>query len=276
MKIACILMGVLSIYWFFNFYTLEKLSYNLLHSYTAIIPLIAYIFFRNIPVLRTGYSGSLHDLGKTTLETYLLQHHIWLTSNAKTLLTITPGHPWINFALATILFFVVSKELYRLTMSLRGMILPDDAKIAKINIFATFIVLSALYIIAHLLFALRASSVMIMSTVITLVLFTLLLIHRFFRSLAENKSYEVVSGVIIKLLSGLLVVFLMLSVAVTNNTSIPVTKEISYINAPYNCLDSLSQGRWELQHCDGATRGLAYCETMKWQWQNRDNICPFT
>lgn len=62
---------------------------------------------------------SMHDLGKTTLETYLLQHHIWLTSNAKTLLTIVPGHPWINFALATLLFFFVSKELYRLTMSLR-------------------------------------------------------------------------------------------------------------------------------------------------------------
>lgn len=57
--------------------------------------------------------------GKTTLETYLLQHHIWLTSNAKTLLTIVPGHPWINFALASILFVLVSKELYRITMSLR-------------------------------------------------------------------------------------------------------------------------------------------------------------
>jgi hypothetical protein len=31
------------------------------------------------------------------------------------LLTITPGNPWINFALSTILFFVVSKELYRLS-----------------------------------------------------------------------------------------------------------------------------------------------------------------
>jgi hypothetical protein len=58
-------------------------------------------------------------VGKTTLETYLLQHHIWLTSNAKTLLTIVPEHPWINFAVASMLFYVVSKELYRLTMSLR-------------------------------------------------------------------------------------------------------------------------------------------------------------
>jgi hypothetical protein len=58
-------------------------------------------------------------IGKTTLETYLLQHHIWLTSNAKTLLTIVNDSPWINFALASLLFVVVAKELYRLTMSLR-------------------------------------------------------------------------------------------------------------------------------------------------------------
>jgi hypothetical protein len=118
--LTAILMGAVTIYWFYYFYPLAKLEYNLTHSYMAIIPLTSYIFFRNItPYVRSGVSMSLHELGKTTLETYLLQHHIWLTSNAKTLWTITPDHPWINFALATIIFFLVSKELYRLTMSLR-------------------------------------------------------------------------------------------------------------------------------------------------------------
>ena len=118
--IAGVLIGALTLWWIITCYTLDKMNYNLSHSYFAIIPLTSYIFFRNItPSIRSGVSMSLHDLGKTTLETYLLQHHIWLTSNAKTLLTIIPGHPWINFALATILFFTVSKELYRITMSLR-------------------------------------------------------------------------------------------------------------------------------------------------------------
>lgn len=118
--VASVIMGLLSIWWINEFYFQEKLDYNLTHSYFAIIPLTAYIFFRNLtPGIRSKVSMSLHDLGKTTLETYLLQHHIWLTSNAKTLLTIVPDHPWINFAFATVLFFVVSKELYRLTMSLR-------------------------------------------------------------------------------------------------------------------------------------------------------------
>ena len=118
--LTAILMGGVTVFWFQEYYMREKLLYNLTHSYTAIIPLISYIFFRNItPFIRSGVSMSLHELGKTTLETYLLQHHVWLTSNAKTLLNITPGYPWINFALATLLFFFLSKELYRLTMSLR-------------------------------------------------------------------------------------------------------------------------------------------------------------
>ena len=118
--LASALMAAVTVYWLVFCYPLDKLAYNLNHSYFAIIPLTSYIFFRNItPAVRSGVSQSLHDLGKTTLETYLLQHHIWLTSNAKTLLTIVPDHPWINFALASMLFVVVSKELYRITMSLR-------------------------------------------------------------------------------------------------------------------------------------------------------------
>ena len=118
--IASVLMAIATMYWYKHYYVLEKLEYNLEHSYWAIVPLTSYIFFRNItPTVRSGVSMSMHALGKTTLETYLLQHHIWLTSNAKTLLTIVPDSPYINFVFASILFYTVSKELYGLTMSLR-------------------------------------------------------------------------------------------------------------------------------------------------------------
>ena len=118
--VASVLLLALFMWWYTSIYSLDKLEYNLHHSYFAFIPLTVYIFFRNItPTVRSGVSMSLHALGKTTLETYLLQHHVWLTSNAKTLLTLTPGMPWVNFALATMMFFFLSQELYRLTMSLR-------------------------------------------------------------------------------------------------------------------------------------------------------------
>jgi hypothetical protein len=57
------------------------------------------------------YSGLLHELGKITLETYLMQHHVWLTSNAKTLLVITPGYPKINLLAASLLYLFVSKQV---------------------------------------------------------------------------------------------------------------------------------------------------------------------
>jgi hypothetical protein len=118
--ITAVLFALVTVWWYNNIYVLEKLEYNLVHSYYAIIPLTSYIFFRNItPSVRSSVSMSFHDLGKTTLETYLLQHHTWLTSNAKTLLTVVPNHPWINFAITTVIFFTMSKELYRVTMTLR-------------------------------------------------------------------------------------------------------------------------------------------------------------
>ncbi len=107
---------------------LEKLAYNQKNAYFGVaVPLLTYIYVRNLtPFLRTRYLEPLHSLGKITLETYLMQHHIWLTSNAKTLLVVVPGHPKLNMVVVTVSHVLVSRELFRLTMSLRGMCLPDD------------------------------------------------------------------------------------------------------------------------------------------------------
>jgi len=59
----------------------------------------------------------------------LLQHHLWLSSNAKTLLRLLPFEEWraCNMLCTTIVYFLASRELYRLTMALRGMLLPDTS-----------------------------------------------------------------------------------------------------------------------------------------------------
>ena len=105
----------------------DKLLYNASNAYLGIIPLTTYIYFRNLtPALRSHTMRLLHAIGKTTLETYLLQHHLWLTSNAKSLLVLVPRYPKINFLVVTTAYFWVSRKAYRLTMELRGMLLPDD------------------------------------------------------------------------------------------------------------------------------------------------------
>eukprot|EP00606_Chrysophyceae_sp_TOSAG23-5_P001262 GSChrysophyteH2.ASY1.ANO1.1490.1 assembled CDS len=154
--LCSVVMLGLTVWWLTCVYSKGKFEYNLVHSYFAIIPLTSYIFFRNVSLpLRSHISTSLHDLGKTTLETYLLQHHIWLTSNAKTLLTWVPDHPYLNFALATMVFFIVAKELYRLTMSLRGLIIPDDHSLALRNMAGLIFALALCYVTAYILTGLQ-------------------------------------------------------------------------------------------------------------------------
>mmetsp|Transcript_42103 Transcript_42103/g.131826 ORF Transcript_42103/g.131826 Transcript_42103/m.131826 type:complete len:920 (-) Transcript_42103:866-3625(-) len=120
-------LGILG-FWFSEYYTLPKVPYNATNAYMAPVALLCYVFLRNaLPVMRSYHSELLHDIGKTTLETYLLQHHLWLTSNAKTLLVLVPGMPKLNFLLVSCVYYGCAKECYRLTMSLRGMFLPDGS-----------------------------------------------------------------------------------------------------------------------------------------------------
>ncbi|CAN0282309.1 unnamed protein product, partial [Discosporangium mesarthrocarpum] len=125
---VAVILAAATAWWAANILTMEKVTYNTNNAYFGVcIPMLTYIFLRNLtPVLRTHYLEPLHSLGKITLETYLMQHHVWLTSNAKTLLVLVPGHPKVNLLVTACGYVLISRELYRLTMSLRGMFLPDD------------------------------------------------------------------------------------------------------------------------------------------------------
>lgn len=113
--------------WLMGPFQQGKLGYNATNSYFGFIPLLTYIYLRNLtPTLRSHSMHLLHEIGKTTLETYLMQHHIWLTSNAKSLLTLIPGWPKVNMLVVTFLYFYISRRLYKLTLFLRGMLLPDN------------------------------------------------------------------------------------------------------------------------------------------------------
>ena len=104
----------------------SKVEYNATNSYFGFIPLITFIYLRNLtPGLRSHSLNLLHQIGKTTLETYLMQHHIWLTSDAKSLLTLIPGWPKANMLVVSVIYFYTSRRLYKLTLYLRGMLLPD-------------------------------------------------------------------------------------------------------------------------------------------------------
>eukprot|EP00597_Dinobryon_sp_UTEXLB2267_P008814 CAMPEP_0170084900 /NCGR_PEP_ID=MMETSP0019_2-20121128/19944_1 /TAXON_ID=98059 /ORGANISM="Dinobryon sp., Strain UTEXLB2267" /LENGTH=942 /DNA_ID=CAMNT_0010301145 /DNA_START=80 /DNA_END=2908 /DNA_ORIENTATION=+ len=279
--ISSVVMAIATVWWLVTCYSQEKLAYNLTHSYFAIIPLTAYIFFRNItPAVRSGVSMSFHDLGKTTLETYLLQHHIWLTSNAKTLLNITPGNPWINFALATILFFTVSKELYRLTMSLRGMIMPEDKNVTFTNCIGLGVILLAAYTIALFLHSLSPTLLEIFLACLGLMLVSMLAINRLTK-LAENGLYQLWSTRALVFVgftfAGGIVMQLILNASNGSNGAVVTTSTTPYIGNTPQCLESISSGHWVKEKCSPTdpavkTNKQVYCNTEKWLWDNA--ACP--
>ncbi|GFS25912.1 CAS1 domain-containing protein 1-like [Elysia marginata] len=126
---ACLCAGFI---WFFSFMRLEKYSYNAYHPYTSMIPVLCFIILRNIhPFLRSYHIGLFAWLGKITLETYLSQLHIYLLANARTLLTLLTGYPMLNFALATILYLVVSHRLFVITNDCSNFLLPHSKDVRR-------------------------------------------------------------------------------------------------------------------------------------------------
>ena len=119
-------------YWLCNvgekYLFLPKLQYNQMHPYFFWIPLLFYIFIRNISSYRRMYhSNLLAQMGKITLETYLLQHHVWLADNAKSRFILIPGYPLINMVITTAIYIYISFRMFRITIGLRAMLIPNNS-----------------------------------------------------------------------------------------------------------------------------------------------------
>lgn len=74
--------GVIGTYYYNHIYVLPKLEYNVVHPYTSWIPLTLFIVVRNVtPSLRNVHVAGYAWLGKITLETYISQFHVWLSTS---------------------------------------------------------------------------------------------------------------------------------------------------------------------------------------------------
>jgi len=142
-------------YWVTGPFMQGKFDYNQTNAYYGIIPVTVYIYFRNMtPFLRNHSLDLLHQIGKTTLETYLMQHHIWLTSDAKSLLTLIPGWPKVNFLVVSVIYIVLSRRLYQLTLFLRGMVLPNNKEACFRNLGGMISVIISFVALAYMMQAL--------------------------------------------------------------------------------------------------------------------------
>lgn len=106
--------------WFFGFELMQesKFSYNAWHPYISFLPIVAFITLRNASSsLRSCSSRAFSFIGRCSLETFIIQYHLWLAGDTKGILVIIPGTRWrpINFIISTIIFVYISDHVSNAT-----------------------------------------------------------------------------------------------------------------------------------------------------------------
>ncbi|CAJ2506190.1 Uu.00g003200.m01.CDS01 [Anthostomella pinea] len=96
-----------------------KADYNAIHPYISWAPILTFITLRNLhPPARKAYLALPAMLGRISLETYVVQHHIWLGGDATTKLTLGFDSVYGAFfekAVLSILFIGVAALTHRAT-----------------------------------------------------------------------------------------------------------------------------------------------------------------
>jgi N-acetylneuraminate 9-O-acetyltransferase len=70
-------------FFFFELTRRDKFEYNSWHPFVSAIPVVAFVLLRNAtPVLRASSSWLYAFVGTCSLETFILQYHIWLAAGA--------------------------------------------------------------------------------------------------------------------------------------------------------------------------------------------------
>jgi len=104
----------------------DRFEFNDIHGYFGFIPVLGYIYMRNaVPILREYSIMAFSNIGKMALEMYLIHHHVFLSSNGRTLLVLLPGYPKLNLVLVCIIYLFLSKKFYSLIGQLRDSLLPN-------------------------------------------------------------------------------------------------------------------------------------------------------
>ena len=146
--IGGMLLGIM-ILWYGYIYKLDKYEYNKIHPYTSVIPLLTYIYFRNVaPAVRNRHCLIFTWLGKITLETYIAQLHIYMQGNAKHLIVYISDYPLINFLFATIIYVFTSYSLFNVTNIVSGYLLPKNVTLLLKRVSIAALCIASSYIIA--------------------------------------------------------------------------------------------------------------------------------
>ncbi|KAH0838245.1 10 TM acyl transferase domain found in Cas1p-domain-containing protein [Lanmaoa asiatica] len=118
--------------WFMRFELLQesKFTYNAWHPYISFLPILAFVTLRNAtPLLRSCSSRIFAFVGKCSLETFIIQYHLWLAADTKGILLLIPGTKWraLNFVLSTAIFIYISHQVAWATGEITGWICGEES-----------------------------------------------------------------------------------------------------------------------------------------------------
>jgi len=147
---VCLVIGG---FWMVYCLWLPKAAYNAQHPYTSIIPIALYILLRNLnPFLRRHVSHLFSWFGKITLETYILQFHVWLSDDAATILTYTPDYPLFNWVLSSAIYIALSLLMFQLTNLISDALIPRVCSTREL-LFKMFFLLGGWYTLHNVVHA---------------------------------------------------------------------------------------------------------------------------
>ncbi|KAJ3975578.1 10 TM acyl transferase domain found in Cas1p-domain-containing protein [Lentinula raphanica] len=120
---AAIIASALIMAWFFVFEVNQesKFTYNYWHPYISCLPVLAFVVLRNAnATLRSINSQIFAFVGRCSLETFIIQYHLWLAADTKGVLLVLPGTQWrpLNFMVTSVMFVYISNQVAHATGAL--------------------------------------------------------------------------------------------------------------------------------------------------------------
>ncbi|TFK57032.1 Cas1p-domain-containing protein [Heliocybe sulcata] len=122
---------VLLWYMIFELTQPSKFVYNTWHPYISFLPIGAFVVLRNASViLRSASSRFFAFIGRCSLETFVIQFHLWLAADTKGILIVIPATRWrlTNMVITTIVFVYVSHLVAEATGEITAWICGNEPK----------------------------------------------------------------------------------------------------------------------------------------------------
>lgn len=246
-----------------------KYAFNATHPYFAFIPILCYLYMRNInATLREHSVGLFKNIGRFSLEIYLLHHHVFLSNDGSSVTVLIPGYPKCNAMLLGFLLINVAKILKTTTEIVTSMLLPanDEAKSVR-----NVVVFGAAILITHgITLILRAMGILNLNTIATSIIILGVFLYQAIMDTTWN-SYRRLHGKGLKVrgtaanesmtakaspfIIGTLVVFLL---GITLNIASLLGAKSGVVPLDIDCEPLANDGAWvDIDACSPFERGIS-------------------